>query len=173
MKQFVVRDLKLNGETITFEKLAKHLDWDSVGAKIKEHKWKRKFTFNDNIITWAVYESEYYVFVEGKKYSSYEHAAKALNSSKITLLEYIREKGKKFKIKGKKVEFTYKEYIFNDRIDNRPYTPRNSDRKVCINPINYDLINFKGIKIVRKLFDGRLVSTYSFEAGAKFLNKIP
>lgn len=169
MKQFVIRDLKLNGELITFEKLAKHLDWDSVGAKIKEHKWKRKFTFKDNEITWLVYESEYHVFVEGKKYSSYEGAAKAVNSSKITLLEYIKEKGNKFKIKGKEVKIIFKEKLIKDRIDTRVYTPRNSDRKAYFNPITYDLIDFKGIKLVRKLFEDRLVNTYSFESGAKFL----
>lgn len=174
MKQVIIKDLKLNGEEMSFEEIDTILGNINIKIKCSSHKWKRKIMINEHEISWNLYEHDYHYLIDGKLKLNHKNVlAKFLGITTPTLdgrIEKILKKGS-VQASGKTVTIKYIETykLYMGKWDNREYVFSDKRFEFKTFKHTYDLIDFKGIPLVRQLINERLYMTYSYENGKQFL----
>lgn len=174
MKQVIIKDLKLDGEEMSYEQMDIILGNVNIQTKCSSHKWKRKIMINEHEITWNLYEHDYFYLIDGKVKLHHKNAlAKLLGITMPTLdsrLEKILKKGSV--TVGKQtinVKYIESQKLYLGKWDHREYTFSDKRFEFKTFKYTYDLIDFKGIPLVRQLINGRLLNTLSYDLGKQFL----
>jgi hypothetical protein len=163
-------NIRINGQPTTWRAMSGiyNVDYRSIYNKAQKSN-KTAMAINGDVIQWDVATYESYFVVEGKRLETIRELAAYLKIGKSTVDKILHSSGKSFMHNNVNVKrFTKLKSTQTETgvIDAIPF-----EKEVVL--FKYDVIEFGGHQLVRKLYIGGcdevLSHTYGYEQGKQFL----
>ena len=171
MKQIFFDNVKIEGQPITVNQLIRKFGYDGMYKRMYMCRYGRKMYYQDMLITWELWTREMWWTANGVRYENKIHMAADL---KVNYHSLKSRKESEWFFKGIAFKKHEKVTICNDTFDpTEKHIPLKKPVKESLKAVKptYDKYVFKGIKLVRKFYNGKLVHTYAYDQGAQYLKK--